>query len=647
MKTSKERTESILKKAEAKRQTRKKIKFIAIMSSAAAALLAFNLVLFVPYTVGDTDISKYKSSQYYGVIQKLYGMTYSPHKTNNFKEWFGDMFKAGASAPNDSMGAPDDSDGDNSYRETTLNQTDGVIEGDLFKRSDTHIFYLGYTYGSHDVVMDSAGGNVTIVNGSDVLNLRVYSIEGEKSKQVTEYTVVPDKGMSFRYVGSREMYLSDDLGTVTIIMPSYEYETRLLYTTVISLDVSDLSNVQETDRTYISGSYVGSRLVDGNMLVVTDFVVRYNVDFGNVSAYVPQVGGLGELKPLLAEDIVCPNGADSARYTVISSLDGKLEPIDSVALLSFSDDVYVSENNLFATRQYEKRVKTDNEYKLCYSYSESEIRIVPYNNGEFGKTRAVTAAGTVLNRYSLDEYEGVLRAVTTVSFIENGYVLDKDAPDPFTGVFRNRCMLYCYDLDTLEVVGKVVDFAPVGESVRSARFDGDTAYVCTAEVRIVNTDPVYVFDLSDYGNITYTDTGTIPGYSLSLNKFAFNSLLGIGYGDTTQTLKIELYEQTDSAVASVAKYEENNVRFSSDFKAHLIDAKNGIVGLGILDDYHEYAARYAIFLYDGYNLTEFASVKMDSTCLDDMRAIIVDGYAYIFEEDGYNEIDGFRVVKIN
>lgn len=654
MKTSKERTASILQKAEAKRRTRKKIKIISILSGVAAALLAFNLVLFVPYTVGDADITKYSSSQYYGVIQKLYGLTYSPRKTNNFTEWgitdwLDGMFATGSSAPGDASSPPTNSgmsgEINNSYQETTLNQTDGVIEGDLFKRSDTHIFYLGMTYGNYGVAIDHNGQNATLVDGSDTLTLRVYSIDAEQSEQATSYTISPDKNMLLNGF-TREMYLSEDLKTVTVITQNFEYDTRLLYTTVINVDVSDLSHITETNRTYISGSYVSSRVVNGKMLVITDFAVRGNVDFGSLPQYVPQVGGLDDLKPLLAEDIVCPDNANTARYTVISSLDSNLEPMDSVALLSFSDDVYVSKNNLFATREYRKTVKTDNEYRLTYTRDETEIRIVPYDNGEFGETRSVTTAGAVLNRYSLDEYAGVLRAVTTVHFLGNEYVIDKNAPDQYAGVFRSRCMLYCYDLDTLEEAGKVVDFAPLGESVRSARFDGDTAYVCTAEVRIINTDPVYAFDLSDYAHITYKDTGTIPGYSLSLNNFAFGTLLGIGYGDTQRTLKIELYEQTDSDVTSVAKYEEDNVNFSSEFKAHLIDAKNGIIGLGIRS-FGEEGTRYAIFRYDGYNIIKIASVKMDSTRTDEMRACFVDGYVYIFEECGQGEAKGLKVVKIN
>ena len=206
-------------------------------------------------------------------------------------------------------------------------------------------------------------------------------------------------------------------------------------------------------------------------------------------------------------------------------------------------------------------------------------------------------------------------------------------------------MLYCYDLDTLEVAAKVTDFAPVGESVKSARFYGNTAYVCTAKVNFnIITDPVFAFDLSDLNNITYTDTGTIPGYSLSLNKFTDNTLLGIGYGDDRWTLKIELYKQTDSNVQSVAKYEEEPVEFSSEFKAHLIDAKNGIIGLGITSMHGD--TRYAVFRYNGSELTEIASAEMYSGIVNCMRATVIDGYVYIFADNGYFMKNDFHVIKI-
>ena len=63
------------------------------------------------------------------------------------------------------------------------------------------------------------------------------------------------------------MYLSKDLATVTVITQSYEYSTRLTYTVVIKLDVTDLSDIKEKSRVYISGAYVGSRVLDGAMPV--------------------------------------------------------------------------------------------------------------------------------------------------------------------------------------------------------------------------------------------------------------------------------------------------------------------------------------------------------------------------------------------
>ncbi|MDE7107588.1 MAG: beta-propeller domain-containing protein, partial [Clostridiales bacterium] len=634
MKTYKERTESILQKAEVQRQKkRKRITLISVLSSVAAVILAFNLVLFVPYTVGGTDLTKYSSSEYYGVIKQLYGLTHeitSPRQTNNFNEWFGGLFKAGAGEPFGGGPVLDGASGTtpspptssapeegNSYHETTLNQTDGVTEGDLFKRSDTHIFYLGFTY-----------GNYATNNGIATHELRIYTIAGEQSEAVTEYTIMPDNGMTFNiFTGSHEMYLSEDLTTITVISQCYEFSTDAVYTAVIGLDVSDLSHVKEKDRTYISGSYVSSRVAGDNLLVISRFTVKNNANFDNVSAYVPQVGKKENRKPLAANDIVCPKNADDPHYTVICSLDNELEVKDSVALLSFSDDVYVSQNNLFATRSY----FNGDEY-TSNATTMTDIRIVPYEDGTFGDTRAVIAEGSVVNRYSLDEYNGILRAVTTVRYIG--------------GNLKSKCMLYCYDLNTLEVAAKVTNFAPAGESVKSARFYGDTAYVCTAKVDFsIITDPVFAFDLSDLNNITYTDTGTIPGYSLSLTGFTDNTLLGIGYGNDRWTLKIELYKQTDSNVVSVVKYEEELVTFSSEFKAHLIDAENGIIGLGIVSEMQG-DTRYALFTYDGDNLIEIASVEMSTMNVNYMRATVIDGYVYIFEDDGYSTETYFHVIKI-
>lgn len=657
MKTSNERMQSIREKAERQKlqlMRNRKRKIIAIVSGIAAAVIAFNLVLFVPYTVGGVNISKYRSSEYYGVIEKLSGKTHSPSTTTNFREWFGGLFvrgKAYASGSSDGLGqaatstppapggltssAPSSSPSGNNYQEVTLNQTKGVTEGDLFKRSDTHIFYLGHLSSRYEEGVSKAAAHV----------LKVYTLAGEKSEEVASYEISPDEGMGFVYYSGHEMYLGKDLSTVTVITQCYESSTRLTYTVVINLDVTDLSHIKEKNRSYISGAYVGSRVTGGAMLVFTNFAVRSNVNYDDVTAFVPHIVNGGEKEPLSAEDIVCPSEITAARYTVVCTLDDNVEVTDSVALLSFSTDAYVSQSNMFFTRDFSETAETANVYNLTYTINKTEIRIVPYGDGTLGETRSVSVDGKVLNRYSLDEYEGILRAVTTESRTSGSFGL---WVDPRPDLLKDRCNMYCIDMGTLEMKAQVTDFAPHGESVRSARFDGNTAYVCTAEEvkPMVVTDPVFMFDLSDLDNITYKDTGTIPGYSLSLTKFAYDTLLGIGYGDNKNTLKIELYEQSDSSVVSVAKYELPDVTFSDEFKAHMIDEKNCLIGLGVRTWLDTSYARYKLFLYDGYDLVELQSVIMSGTDCNSMRATVVDGYLYVFGNDYYQNKFDFKVIKL-
>ncbi|MDE5592554.1 MAG: beta-propeller domain-containing protein [Clostridiales bacterium] len=671
MKTYKERTQSILAKAEAvRKQKRKRITFITVLSSVAAVILALNLVLFVPYTVDDTDLTKYSSSEYYDVIKQLYGLTHetsAPRRTNNYTEWFGGKSDAGtgvttsgnlASRPPSASVDGNGSDGEFNYiyNKPMRHQTDGVTEGDFFKLSDTHVFYLGVTPEEYEVIEHISDYQEVIrITQYSYFTLRVYTIAGENSEPIAEYKIEREEGTLFYPNGSNgraggEMILSEDFKTITVLAPSLHWNDSAKmyvdYTAVINIDVSDLSDIKETNRTYISGDYTGSRSDDGDMLVITQFYVPKDVDFGKPELYVPHVGKLGQMKPLLAKDIICPSTAYFAFYTVISSLNAEHEIIDSVALMSFSDEVCISQNNIFTTQSvYAKTTDTYTEDGLRYVYSMSEICIVPYSNGVFGDAKTITVAGTVLSQYGLDEYNGMLRVVTTVSYTdEKSYSLMKKYGYSYNKSFDKMCMLYCYDLNTLELIAKVTDFAPENESAMSARFDGDTAYVCTATTRINITDPVFVFDLSNLNNITYTVSEDVSGYSLSLYSFAYDTLLSIGYGDSKATEKIELYKQNENAVELVAKYEEQ-AGFSSEYKAHLIDAKNGIIGLGITS-FIQKNTRYAIFRYDGNELTEIASVKMQSDEINYMRAAVIDGYVYILDTDGTTAKTVLHVIKI-
>jgi uncharacterized secreted protein with C-terminal beta-propeller domain len=262
---------------------------------------------------------------------------------------------------------------------------------------------------------------------------------------------------------------------------------------------------------------------------------------------------------------------------------------------------------------------------------------VGYSENGLSLNGSITVNGTLKDRYCMDEYEGVLRIATTVSETVYSYTSDDDNETTSNiGSLPLNASLYCYDLSTKQLIASVERFAPDGEQVMSARFLGTTAYVCTAVQIYYPTDPVYAFDLSDYQAITSVDSGTITGYSLSLVSFTDDTLLGIGFGDSLNDLKIELYRKTDSSVESVAKYTALDTVFSSDeFKAYLIDKENGLVGLSVI----QYSSNgdfygYLLFQYDGYNLVNIAEVDTQVTDPNSARATYLDGYVYILGSTG-------------
>jgi uncharacterized secreted protein with C-terminal beta-propeller domain len=172
----------------------------------------------------------------------------------------------------------------------------------------------------------------------------------------------------------------------------------------------------------------------------------------------------------------------------------------------------------------------------------------------------------------------------------------------------------------------VENFAPEGDEVTSARFDGDTAYICTAEV-IVLTDPVYFFDLSDITNITWTDTGIIDGYSSSLINFG-DYLLGIGFGGEGQ-MKLEVYTEGETGVESVAVY-ERYCEFTNQYKSYYIDRENSLVGIPIVDweEWEKGNMFYLLLHFDGSRWEEVACVNLDHYGNNRVRATIVDGWLY-------------------
>ncbi|MGN0813637.1 MAG: beta-propeller domain-containing protein [Candidatus Coproplasma sp.] len=615
MKTYEQRTEDVLNRAETKRRRRKRIITGTAIGLCAALIVGGNVALFLPTSSFKQDLSAYKDSEYYSLMNQINDLTYrEPTYKNNFEMLLDSVLpKYGASEPDISASdGADMSTSNESYEEVTLNQTSGVIEGDLFKRSSEYIYYLSD---------ESPYSAVT---------LHIYSIEGENSRQVSEYGINPEEGVSYYgYEQSTEMYLSEDCNSVTVVTQCYYEGTR--QTAIITLDVSDPENIVQLPTQFVKGSLVSSRMIDGDLLIINDYYIYDNPDFSQPEEFLPSCGSADDIQVFEMADIVAPDNATSAKYTVICRYDVQENAFcDNVALFSYSDEAYVSGENVFVTRRYFK--ETDDDLP-AYDITKrtTEISCISYADGGLNYISSVCVDGEINDRYSMDEYEGVLRVFTTTYMAVNGtnYV-----GDPYV-YYASSASLFCIDLESFEIIASVKNFAPENDSVQSARFDGAKAYVCTA-IEYMMTDPVYVFDLSDYDNITYVDSGIISGYSTSLITFKDNTLLGIGYGDNILMLKIELYD-ADTA-QSVTKYEEN-AQFSTEFKSYYINSQEGLIGLAISHegdpDVKGWSSDYLLLRFDGYGLVPVLLESLDSAYLANVRATLIDGYLYIFSGEQF------------
>ena len=604
-------------------------KWTAIAACLCLLVTSLGLVLFIPYNTTPPDVSQYADSEYYSVIQSLNALTFKkPKYKNNFQSLMATLGSIGrflskgdAMAPTE--GAPIAENVSQSYQEVTDNQVSGVIEGDIFKRSDKYIYYL-----------------------SDK-NLYVYSIEKENSALLFSCSLdrSQDEINGYYYTRQFEMYLSADCQTLTVIMPFYSMNkegwARSLID-IVSLDVTDPANAHETGRITVTGGYLSSRVVDGQLMVMTNMYVQ-NPDFSDESTFLPQIDLGNGFESISAENIMLPEVLSSPRYTTVFLLDEKaLTPQGNAAFLSYSQEVYVSRDSIYATSQYTDKIELDDGYTKTEIMT--EIARLSYADGTLTPMGKTAVSGFVKNQYSLDEYEGVLRVVTTTSsskFKETitGNMASVQLPADNSD-FGIGAALYCIDIDTWDVLAEVKNFAPKGETVESVRFDGDKAYVCTAVV-VTLTDPVFFFDLSDLSNITVKDTGVIEGYSSSLVNWGDGYLLGIGFGDTRQ-LKIEVYEESEDGVVSVAAY-ELDASFSQEYKAYFIDRENRLIGLGVTDyssDYRgERPERYIVLHFDGFQLNEVLNIAIGAYS-DYCRAALIDGYMYIM---GQRQ---FEVVKL-
>lgn len=575
-------------------------------------IVGIALFLFLPINNNRIKLSPYEDSAYYPLIEKI--EPYRAEATalpydNNFEliiSLIGAMFKGlifggmdyAPTFPEDEMMGEG-----SQYVETTDNQVAGVIEGDIVKTTTTHLFHL-----------------------SSDMNLRIFELNGENTKKVAERNVIAS--LDAIGVSEAEMYLTAD-GTTVIIVVDYTSKNKEAKVGVMTFGVATNSYPVLSSVISIDGDYNTSRLVGDKLLLVSEYYFNpKGVNYDDPSTYVPTVTRDGVDSLLTMDEILAPNEIDASRYSIVAAIDVKNSKIIGAnGLLNFTNSVYVSENNVYVTREYTERETVDSVNRAEVM---TDIAVLGYA-GDSLQRQVITVSGSVLNQYSMDEREGHLRVVTSTEkrIVKQGFD---------TGVeLTESASLYVVSLESGEIIASVENFAPKGEEVASVRFDGDTLYVCTAIV-VTFTDPVFFFDLSDYSNITYTDTGVIDGFSTSLINLGDGFLLGIGREGWNYN-KIEVYEEQTGQVVSVAEFAFDG-RYSENYKDYFINREENLFGFGVTYD-SKYGDSYVLLQFDGYDLNVVSVMEFNNYygMPTGSRGILRDGYFYLVNDRGVTVLD--------
>jgi uncharacterized secreted protein with C-terminal beta-propeller domain len=140
--------------------------------------------------------------------------------------------------------------------------------------------------------------------------------------------------------------------------------------------------------------------------------------------------------------------------------------------------------------------------------------------------------GTMLNSFSLSEYNGYVRLATTIRVF---------GPE---GVDQNRLFILGEKDNRFQVVSSIENIAP-GETIWSARFTKDKGFLVTFK----QVDPLFTLDLSDPLHPFVAGSLKVPGVSTYMQDIGGGRLLAVGYGGTEEGLNwqtsISLFDTSD------------------------------------------------------------------------------------------------------
>jgi uncharacterized secreted protein with C-terminal beta-propeller domain len=375
---------------------------------------------------------------------------------------------------------------DVSYTGTNV-QVQGVDELDRVKTDGTHLFV-------------STRDSVALIDAYPPNSTAVLSTLAFPNGQVLGLEGAQDRLMVLVQTGSWA-------GAIELLL----YDTSNLASPVLMQNVT------------IAGSFVGARMADGHVYAVIQ-QPSYTLDGqGNATAAMPMASQGGVQSELPPSSVYYTNNtAQISFYTMIPSISMSTGKESLVSVLTGpSATIYVSTSSIYvAYTNYLDLYDVDGvpgnawsggviSPQMVMQSQNSTVLRASYSNGTVTVARAGVVPGTVLNQFSMDEYNGYFRIATSRFATVDGVATTSDD---------------VYVLDQgMNQVSALQNIAP-GENIYAVRFTGDVGYVVTYQ----QIDPLFVISFKDITKPVILSALKVTGYSDYLHPLAGGYLLGIG-----------------------------------------------------------------------------------------------------------------------
>jgi len=342
--------------------------------------------------------------------------------------------------------------------------------------------------------------------------------------------------------------------------PYYRLPTFIDDKTLVKVyDISDRSNPVLARNFSISGNYFDSRMINEYVYLIVSQPAYLLYD----TLVLPKTYSTDGMEEMNVSQIYYANVSDNSyAFTTVAAINiqnDAQETTHETFLLGATSCMYVSLNNIYIT------FWTQGGETLIY-----RIRI----ENEMIKSEASgKVPGSILNQFSMDEYNSYFRLATTAwtdgASQNNVYVLDMN----------------------LTMVGKLENIAP-GETIYSVRFMSDRGYIVTFR----QVDPFFAIDLQNPYNPKVLGVLKIPGYSSYLHPYDESHIIGIGKDGSA--VKISLFDVSNVTDPKEIDNYQVSGRWSdspvlSDHKALLFNSSKNLLVMPIItSDYSIWQGAY-------------------------------------------------------